>query len=382
MNKEEKARRYDEALAHAREIHRNENEKRRDMEWLFPELAESEDERIRKAIICGMNVLKEQKKETFAAVPINDCLAWLEKQKPMKQSSEDERIRKELISFLETCQDTHLVGNRNRDMWIAWLEKQGTPAKLSEEEQNKFAKCVLSGCAISFINYLDAHAFNGKMCVSNGECEDIENAFQNAMWDRLHRYYRKFIEKQGEEKPTDKIEPKFKVGDWVVQGCNILKIRCVGDEYYCFETVGGYVDDMLVSEIDSLYHLWNIQDAKKGDVLADDNGFVMIVAESRDSKWGYRLSRHCAINSKNSFCSLNLHTKIDGLHPATKEQRDLLFAKMKEAGYEWDAENKELKKIEQNPVWSEEDEIGNYSKVARKCVDFEVKAELLEKEGE
>ena len=31
--------------------------------------------------------------------------------------------------------------------------------------------------------------------------------------------------------------------------------------------------------------------------------------------------------------------------PATKEQRDLLFAKMKEAGYEWDAEKKELKKI-------------------------------------
>ena len=31
--------------------------------------------------------------------------------------------------------------------------------------------------------------------------------------------------------------------------------------------------------------------------------------------------------------------------PATKEQRDLLFQKMKEAGYEWDAEKKELRKI-------------------------------------
>lgn len=33
-------------------------------------------------------------------------------------------------------------------------------------------------------------------------------------------------------------------------------------------------------------------------------------------------------------------------HPATKEQHDLLFQKMKEAGYEWDAEKKELKKIQ------------------------------------
>ena len=45
-----------------------------------------------------------------------------------------------------------------------------------------------------------------------------------------------------------------------------------------------------------------------------------------------------------------------GLHPATKEQRDLLFQKMKESGYEWDAEKKELKKIEQQSAeWSEED---------------------------
>ena len=35
-----------------------------------------------------------------------------------------------------------------------------------------------------------------------------------------------------------------------------------------------------------------------------------------------------------------------------------LFQKMKESGYEWDAEKKELKKIEQKPTeeWSEEDE--------------------------
>jgi len=33
-----------------------------------------------------------------------------------------------------------------------------------------------------------------------------------------------------------------------------------------------------------------------------------------------------------------------------------LFQKMREAGYKWDAEHKQLKKIEQNPAWSEEDE--------------------------
>ena len=35
---------------------------------------------------------------------------------------------------------------------------------------------------------------------------------------------------------------------------------------------------------------------------------------------------------------------VHNISPATKEQRDLLFQKIKEAGYEWDSEKKELKK--------------------------------------
>ncbi len=34
--------------------------------------------------------------------------------------------------------------------------------------------------------------------------------------------------------------------------------------------------------------------------------------------------------------------------PATKAERDLLFAKMREAGYEWDEKKKELNKIKLN----------------------------------
>ena len=48
--------------------------------------------------------------------------------------------------------------------------------------------------------------------------------------------------------------------------------------------------------------------------------------------------------------------ELSGVFPATKEQRDILFQKMKEAGYEWNAEKKELRKIEQNNSWSEDDE--------------------------
>ena len=53
---------------------------RENLEYIFPELRESEDEWVRKALICGMNALKANRKETFAAIPIDDCIAWLEKQ--------------------------------------------------------------------------------------------------------------------------------------------------------------------------------------------------------------------------------------------------------------------------------------------------------------
>lgn len=41
---------------------------------------------------------------------------------------------------------------------------------------------------------------------------------------------------------------------------------------------------------------------------------------------------------------LNNSCVVYNVHPASKEQRDLLFQKMRESGYEWDFENKKLKK--------------------------------------
>lgn len=127
------------------------------------------------------------------------CKKKIEAIFPELIESEDEIIRKELIEFVDI---NTLSTDERHDRWIAWLEKQGIPAKLSEEERNRFAKGVLSECAISFINYLDSNKRKGKMCVSNGECEDIENAFHNCMWDKLHGYYRKYIDKDKQKSST------------------------------------------------------------------------------------------------------------------------------------------------------------------------------------
>ena len=54
---------------------------------------------------------------------------------------------------------------------------------------------------------------------------------------------------------------------------------------------------------------------------------------------------HCVATSMNTF-RIGGSWRVFTAYPATKEQRDLLFRKMKEAGYEWDADKKELRKIQ------------------------------------
>lgn len=47
--------------------------------------------------------------------------------------------------------------------------------------------------ALDFINFLDKNRREGKMCLSNGECEDIEKAVREDDWEKLDRYIRKYI---------------------------------------------------------------------------------------------------------------------------------------------------------------------------------------------
>lgn len=151
------------------------------------------------------------------------------------------------------------------------------------------------------------------------------------------------------------VEPKFHEGDWIVQGCNILKILCIDGDYYCYETVGGHVNDMLISEIDSSYHLWTIDDAKDGDVLAseDKNFITQFVAiykslgdtEYKGIKDDLTFNSHCFIGFNGKFYEGEEGHTIEDIHPATKGQRDTLMEAMNEGGYTFDFEKKVLNKI-------------------------------------
>lgn len=174
-----------------------------------------------------------------------------------------------------------------------------------------------------------------------------------------------WLEKQGEKKATDKVEPKFHEGDWIIDKQGIVHqiekvIENVTNNTFAYDLVGGgYFNEEVKSS-----RLWTIDDAKDGDVLVDVYGNIGIFQKNDDFDW----SSYCSLGPNGGFRCFAIEHELDGSHPATKEQRDLLFKKIEEAGYQWDAKKKELKLLisnggdfesnnsKQKPTWSEEDE--------------------------
>ena len=173
-----------------------------------------------------------------------------------------------------------------------------------------------------------------------------------------------WLEKQSEQKPTDEVKPKFNVGDWITNGEYTWKVTDIKPLDYILQSPNGDVVDDTISYVDEHFHLWTIQDAKDGDILMANAPFIF----NGNLEGGIGCpGAHCGINTLGKF-QIPEHSEHWTGHtttPSTKEQHDLLFKKMHEAGYEWDAEKKELKKIEQKPSWSEEDE-----KMCQETIDW------------
>lgn len=232
-----------------------------DAEHHFPELAESEDEKIRKVLIDYFKRYKEQEEcgvKTFYGIPTDDILAWLEKQ-----------------------------------------------------------------CGQNHVNI-----------------------------------------------------PKFHEGDWIVHHGteNIYQVVAIIDNQYQLKYGDNYTVQKC-ADVDKCARLWDItKDAKDGDVLADNGTKIIFIFKNTEYD-SYIESKVIKYFIRYSFDGINLplenggHLGVVGEYsnfvPATKEQRDLLFQKMKEAGYNWDAEKRVLKKLAHQEVtkvsdqetseWSEED---------------------------
>lgn len=51
---------------------------------------------------------------------------------------------------------------------------------------------LVGNISIAFMDYLDKIKPDGKMCLSNMECADIDKAFYEMDWEKLYRYLKKY----------------------------------------------------------------------------------------------------------------------------------------------------------------------------------------------
>ena len=151
---------------------------------------------------------------------------------------------------------------------------------------------------------------------------------------------------------TNKTKPRFNVGDWVIfiKDKRIFRVEEKENyEYTLRYILGGSI--CLPFSNEELIREWTIQDAKDGDIICYKDEIslyendIKYLTKPEPTFGGF--TYYCCYDGKrfitNNFYLLIEQDKID-IHPATKEQRDALIKAINNAGYEWNAEKKELKK--------------------------------------
>ena len=116
------------------------------LEFIFPQLAESEDERIRRTLVEYFG--PEVQLDFVRGVPIRKIRDWLEKQKeqkPVQSNAEKEYVRtlKSLISdFLRGKEDVDRKYYQQIFDWLDGRHIEQKPAEWSEEDENKRQRII------------------------------------------------------------------------------------------------------------------------------------------------------------------------------------------------------------------------------------------------
>ena len=271
-----------------------------------------------------------------------DTVAFLEDAFPELKESEDERIRKTLIEYFnEQCDMSDWNGVYGYQV-VAWLEKQGNNQnwKPSKEQISALEHFVRS---IEESGYASPYDTNTNLL--NSLINDLKKLEKRSEQnDSNVKDYNSIDPHFG--KPIDKVEPKFKVGDWITNSIETVQITGYDIDYGYQVDYKGNLQHRDTDIIEKEYHLWSIEDAKDGDVLVASDGSIFLFAGVVDCACKY----YAALTTDN-YIKINKEAKggywetSKAVYPATKEQRELLFQKMKEAGYEWDDEPMEVEII-------------------------------------
>jgi len=369
-------------------------------------MSNNEDERLRKTTIAFLKDFAEQSYENAV-----ECIDWLEKQvqKPTDETAPKFHEGEWIIRSAEGFKHNSYLVKEVKDYYVCEdlkgrrvtftfsdVHKNFKLWNISDAKDGDVLTWDNSKCIAVFKNIYDEDSFNGYGFV--GHCtgtfesglsfHDIEGArpatkeqrdtLMKAMADVGYTFdFEKKELKKVEQKLDDEIESRFKVGDWIVNRLDDLwHIDSFDKKNYQISDGKGNYNYFSILKQDEM-HLWTIKDAKHGDVLAYDT--VVLIFDHLGTFENRPIIYSWYFADSKKFYGMGTSDpdrwEVEGFYPATKEQRTELFLKMHEAGYEWDDEKKELKKIEQKSVIkmiTPEESLGisseEYNKIVDECI--------------
>lgn len=294
---------------------------------------------------------------------------------------DDEKIKNRLIKLIKMSSEVggFALHKWEADEMLTWLEKQGEHSIYNVPSRevilaiwdlgNEWKELTNGSISTEYgttLDYIQKHWHESEYYLKEKQGEQKPYGQRKECLDCQFNYASECKGscqmKRNEQKPIDKIEPKFKVGDWCRRrnGGFRRPIKITKVLPLIYEAVDdiGYHHSIEKDCFEKNYYLWTIEDAKEGDVL--QLGDVTAIFQEYIGNGNCKC--YCSVcNGVFEIPSQDGDDNSYGCHdaiPATNEQRDFLFQKIKEARYEWDYEKKELKKIGQKLAeWSKEDDV-------------------------
>jgi hypothetical protein len=351
----------------------------------------------------GMNMMglspKEASEYFMPTNPFNeDVVDWFEKQREKPQGKSALEARQETVDIAKKIKPKFKVGD-----WVVFngltlyinevlkgyyrtISKGGTPNSydwdidnaarlwtIKEARDGDVLVCE-SGWTCIFKSLVNDETFSSYcfmdstewFCEIGSECHTLQEEFvkayngkiQPAKKEQRNLFFKKMQESgyvwNAEKKVLKNLKPKFDIGDWIT--CpkflpvpSILQVIDFKDGLYELEDIYGTKKRSTISDIESIYDHWTFtDDAKEGDVLSyetDEGDLWIMLYWSLYEPYEGHVHYHALLVNDHFTDKGTCCICIDDLKPATIEQHELLFRKMKEEGYQWDKNKKELIKL-------------------------------------
>jgi hypothetical protein len=157
---------------------------------------------------------------------------------PELKESEDERVRKAIIHFISHT-PTVPKGIIGKKTMLAWLEKQSCQKSIDELTPQEAMDVAVAKC------------FKKSEQNLTNEMKSAEESLGISSEE-----YNKIVDDCIYGKHTDKIEPKFKIGDFIVNDYCMGRIVEITNDAYLLDTEQG-----IPLSCEHNAHLWTIQDA-------------------------------------------------------------------------------------------------------------------------